>query len=154
MATPVPFTFNSRRYLRHGLLPQMVAFDAVVRLGSVTRAGEALCLAQSTVSGHLRKLGEALGVRLFTLRGKQLEPTDAARPLLAAAHEVFAALERCERELVNLRGDPPLGASRTGLPISRMGGPGNAHPPIAPLSRAHARPAHPQVEPGVAAPFR
>lgn len=152
MATPVPF--YSRRYLRHGMLPQLVGLDAVVRLGSVTRAGEALCMAQSTVSGHLRKLGEALGVRLFTMQGKQLVPTDAAQSLLTAAHEVFAALERCERELVDLRGDPPLGAPMTDLPIPRMSRSGNNHRPIALLSGAHARRVHSQDEPGAAAPFR
>jgi DNA-binding transcriptional LysR family regulator len=102
MTTPqVPS--HSRRYLRHGMLPQLVAFEAVVRLGSATRAAETLCMAQPTVSGHLRKLSEALGVRLFAMQGKHLVPTDAALALLGAAHEVFAALERCERVLVDLR---------------------------------------------------
>lgn len=95
----------SRRYLRHGMLPQLVAFEAVVRLGSVTRAGEALCMAQSTVSGHLRKLSEALGVRLFSSQNKRLVPTDAANSLLTATREVFAALERCEMDLLGLRED-------------------------------------------------
>jgi DNA-binding transcriptional ArsR family regulator len=97
----------SRRFLRHGMLPQIAAFEAVVRLGSATRAAEALCIAQPTLSGHLRKLSEALGVRLFDIRGKRLVPTDAARSLLEAAHEVFAALERCERALASQR--EPLG---------------------------------------------
>jgi DNA-binding transcriptional LysR family regulator len=96
----------SRRFLRHGMLPQLVAFEAVVRLGSATRAAEVLCLAQSTVSGHLRKLSEALGVRLFLLQGKQLVPTDAAQALIHTAEEVFAALGRCELTLVDLREDP------------------------------------------------
>lgn len=99
----------SRRYLRHGMLPQLAAFEAVVRLGSATRAAEALCSAQPTVSGHLRKLAEALGVRLFELQGKHLAPTAAALPVLQAVRDVFAALERCERELADLRnaaGDP------------------------------------------------
>ena len=34
-----------RRYLRHGLMPQLAAFDAVMRLGSVTRASEVLHMA-------------------------------------------------------------------------------------------------------------
>ncbi len=55
-----------RRYLRHGLMPQLAAFDAVMRLGSVTRASRALHMAQPTVSGHLRKLSDALGVRCST----------------------------------------------------------------------------------------
>ena len=92
-----------RRYLRHGMLPQLAAFEAVVRLGSATRAAEALCIAQPTLSGHLRKLGEALGVRLFEMQGKRLVPTAAARALLPAAQEVFAALECCERSLAGLR---------------------------------------------------
>ena len=93
--TPYP----SRRYLRHGMLPQLAAFEAVVRLGSATRAAEALCIAQPTLSGQLRKLSEALGVRLFDLRGKRLVPTEAAQTLLQAVGEVFATLERCERSM-------------------------------------------------------
>jgi DNA-binding transcriptional LysR family regulator len=85
------------------MLPQLAAFEAVVRLGSATRAAEALCIAQPTLSGHLRKLGEALGVRLFEMQGKRLVPTAAARAVLPAANEVFAALESCERVLADLR---------------------------------------------------
>ena len=92
------------RYLRHGMLPHLAAFEAVVRLGSATRAAEALCMAQPTLSGHLRKLSDALGVRLFDLRGRRLVPTDAARVLLAGTRDAFAALERCEQALAALRG--------------------------------------------------
>ena len=94
-----------RRYLRHGMLPQLAAFEAVVRMGNATRAAEALSMAQPTLSGHLRKLSEALDVRLFELQGKRLVPTDAALVLLLGAREVFAVFERCERELADLR--PP-----------------------------------------------
>ncbi|MBC7481144.1 MAG: LysR family transcriptional regulator [Rhizobacter sp.] len=102
--TTAPIPWHSRRYQRHGMLPQLVAFEAVVRLGSVTRAADALYMAQPTVSGHLRKLAEALGVRLFVMRGKHLVPTDAALALLTAANEVFDALDRCEQVLATLRG--------------------------------------------------
>lgn len=100
----------SRRYLRHGMLPQLAAFEAVVRLGSVTRAADSLCIAQPTLSGHLRKLAEALGIRLFETHGRRLMPTDAALVLLQGAREVFAAFERCERVLVNLRSHSRLDA--------------------------------------------
>ena len=86
-----------RRYFRHGTLPQLAAFEATVRLGSASRAAQALCIAQPTVSGHLKKLGEALDVSLFEIRGKRLVPTPAALAVLEATHEVSAALERCER---------------------------------------------------------
>ena len=104
-----------RRYLRHGMLPQLAAFEAVVRMGNATRAAEALCMAQPTLSGHLRKLSEALDVRLFELQGKRLVPTDAALVLLLGAREVFAVFERCERELADLRppdAQPPDGRRR------------------------------------------
>jgi DNA-binding transcriptional LysR family regulator len=93
----------ARRFLRHGMLPQLAAFEAVVRLGSATRAADALCIAQPTLSGHLRKLSEALGVQLFEQRGKRLEPTAAALLLLQTTDEVFDALDACERRLAALR---------------------------------------------------
>lgn len=104
MTTPLAIE-PLRRYLRHGTLPQLAAFEAVVRLGSATQAAHALCVAQPTISGHLRKLGDALGVRLFDLRGKRLVPTAAALALLEATHEVSAALSRCERTLGTYRQD-------------------------------------------------
>ena len=94
-----------RRYLRHGTLAQLATFEAVLRLGSATRAAEALCIAQPTLSGHLRKLGEAVGVPLFSMQGKHLAPTDAALVLLQTSHEIFAALERCELALAHCRRD-------------------------------------------------
>ena len=89
----------SRRFLRHGMLPQIAAFEAVVRIGNATRAAESLCMAQPTLSGHLRKLSDALGVRLFEQQGKRLVPTAQAQVLLQATHEVFGALQRCEQAL-------------------------------------------------------
>ena len=111
----------SRRFLRHGMLLQLAAFEGVMCLGSVTRAAEALCMAQPTLSGHLRKLSEALGVRLFEMQGKHLVPTEAALVLLQGAREVFAALEHCELALGALRpgaaiqADVDVGASAASL---------------------------------------
>ena len=95
-----------RRYLRHGTMPQLAAFDAVLRLGSVSRAADTLCLAQPTVSGHLRKLSETLGLALFEPQGRHLVPTPAALALQTAVEVVFEALARVEAELDALR--PPL----------------------------------------------
>ena len=114
MSTASPAPHLIRRYLRHGLLPQLAALEAVVRLGSCTRAAEALCIAQPTLSGHLRKLGDATGVRLFELHGKRLVPTDAGLVLLETALEVTHALARCEAALHDLRRvpDTPLASVR------------------------------------------
>ena len=114
MTTP-PGSPALRRYFRHGTLPQLAAFEATIRLGSASRAAQALCIAQPTLSGHLRKLGEALDVCLFEIRGKHLVPTAAALALLEATHEVSAALARCELALATLRRDAgasPPSASR------------------------------------------
>ena len=98
---------SMRRYQRHGMLPQLAALEAVVRLGSATHAAQALCIAQPTLSGHLRKLSEALDVRLFDMRGKRLVPTPAALVLLQGAQEVFTAFERCEQQLARCRDGTP-----------------------------------------------
>jgi DNA-binding transcriptional LysR family regulator len=92
-----------QRYLRHGIMPQLAAFHTVVRMGSVTRAAEEMCVAQPTLSGYLRKLSDTLGVPLFEMRGKRLEPTDAALVLLETVQHLYAALENCEQHLSQLR---------------------------------------------------
>ena len=92
----------SRSFLRHGTLPQLAAFEAVMRLGSVTGAADALCVAQPTLSGHLRKLADTLGMQLFTLEGRRMVPTAAARLLLQATQQVFEALAECEQQVGQL----------------------------------------------------
>lgn len=119
MTTPAREPSPSRRYVRHGMLPQLVAFEAVVRLGSATHAAQMLCMAQPTLSGHLRKLSAALGVRLFDMKGRRLVPTDAALVLLQAAGAVFAAFADCERLLAGFR----AGSHPSGMPQADTEGP-------------------------------
>ncbi|HVP08845.1 MAG TPA: LysR family transcriptional regulator [Burkholderiales bacterium] len=103
-----------RRYLRHGMLPQLMVFEAVARLGSVTRAGEELHLAQPTVSMQLRKLQDALGLRLIEWRGRRMELTDAGRELHRSCREVFAVFGALEDRLAAHRmGRPPAPASES-----------------------------------------
>ena len=49
-----------RRYLRHGMLPQLAVFESAARLGSFTRAAEALHLAQPTVSTQVSQRFETI----------------------------------------------------------------------------------------------
>ena len=97
-----------QRYLRHGIMPQLAAFHTVVRLGSVTRAADEMCVAQPTLSGYLRKLSDTLGVPLFEMRGKRLEPTDAARVLMETVQHLYDALESGEQQLSQLRANKGL----------------------------------------------
>lgn len=92
-----------RRYFRHGMFPQLMVFEAVARLGSVTRAAEELHLAQPTASTHIKKLSDALDLKLFEQRGRRLQPTAAGRELLATCDELIAALLRSESRLAGMR---------------------------------------------------
>ena len=88
-----------RRFFRHGLLPQLLVFEAVARLGSVTRAAEELHLAQPTVSLQLKKLAEALEVQLFEQRGRKLHLTGAGHALRDACEELVHCLLRADARL-------------------------------------------------------
>jgi DNA-binding transcriptional LysR family regulator len=93
----------ARRFFRHGLLPQLLVFEAVARLGSVTRAAEELHLAQPTVSLQLKKLAEALEVQLFEQRGRRLHLTGAGRALYESCAELTACLARTDEKLAPWR---------------------------------------------------
>jgi DNA-binding transcriptional LysR family regulator len=92
-----------RRYFRHGLLPQLFVFEAVARLGSVTRAAAELHLAQPTVSVQLKKLAEALEVRLFEPRGRELQLTPAGHSLREVCEELIGCFARAEERLAAWR---------------------------------------------------
>lgn len=93
-----------RRYLRHGTLPQLSVFEAVARLGSFTRAGEELYLAQPTVSVQVKKLSETIGAPLFEQVGKTVHLTEAGQVLSAGCEKIFGILEEVEDRLADLRG--------------------------------------------------
>ncbi len=86
-----------RRYFRHGMLPQLIAFEACIRHGSVTRAAEELSLAQPTVSCLIKKLSTTMGGALTQARDRRMEPTELGVEVLALCHEVIAALERFDQ---------------------------------------------------------
>jgi DNA-binding transcriptional LysR family regulator len=88
-----------RRYFRHGFFPQLIAFEACVRHGSVTRAAEELSLAQPTVSCLLRKLAETVGGPVLVTRARRMEPTPLGRELLALCDELFEAFDRLDERL-------------------------------------------------------
>lgn len=93
-----------RRYLRHGTLPQLRAFEASARLGSFTRAAEELHMAQATVSVQIKKLSETAGLALFEQVGKRIQLTEAGQRLYAGCGEMFRVLSDLERALTEMRG--------------------------------------------------
>ena len=85
-----------RPFFRHGLLPQLIAFEACFRLGGVTRASDELCLAQSTVSGLLSRLSETVGAPVVLAKGGRIEITREGREVATLCEEIFGSLERFE----------------------------------------------------------
>jgi LysR family transcriptional regulator, low CO2-responsive transcriptional regulator len=83
-----------RRYFRHGFFPQLVAFEACVRHGSVTRAAQELSLAQPTVSCLVRKLSETVGAPVLESRARRIEPTAMGMELLGLCEQLFDAVDR------------------------------------------------------------
>lgn len=92
-----------RRYLKHGTLPQLRAFEASARLGSLTRAAHELHLSQAAASVQIKKLSETIGLPLFEQVGNRLYLTEAGRRLYAGCIEVFRALSTLEERLGEMR---------------------------------------------------
>jgi DNA-binding transcriptional LysR family regulator len=92
-----------RRYLKHGTLPQLSAFEAVARHGNFTRAAEELHMAQPTVSVHIKKLSETVGLPLFAQNGRKADLTEAGQHLQQACTEIFAILTRTDAVFASLR---------------------------------------------------
>src|SRR5437763_15462271 len=84
-------------------LRQVEVFLAVVEEGGFSAAGERLALAQPAVSVAVRKLEQALGLRLLdrTRTGVRLTPDGAV--FLRRARGIVAQVAATERELAALR---------------------------------------------------
>jgi DNA-binding transcriptional LysR family regulator len=95
---------NIRRYLKHGILPQLRVFEASARLKSFARAAEELHLSQPTVSVQIKKLSETVGFPLFEQVGKRIYLTDAGQRVFAGCNDVFGALSSLEERLTEMRG--------------------------------------------------
>jgi LysR family transcriptional regulator, low CO2-responsive transcriptional regulator len=93
-----------RRYLKHGTLTQLRAFEASARLGSFTRAAQELFISQAAASVQIKKLTETVGLPLFEQVGKRFYLTDAGRTVYAGCDEVFRALSALEQALADMRG--------------------------------------------------
>jgi LysR family transcriptional regulator, low CO2-responsive transcriptional regulator len=83
---------------------QLRSFEAVARLGGVTKAALALHLTQPTVSTQLRELADALGVALLAPAGRGVQLTDAGRDLLAAVSRMFEHWREFEDTVADTQG--------------------------------------------------
>ncbi|NOX28077.1 MAG: LysR family transcriptional regulator [Gammaproteobacteria bacterium] len=90
--------------IRHTTFRQMQIFEAIVRLGSFTRAAEELFLTQPTVSSQIKKLTNVMGLPLLDQSGRSIKPTDAGNDLYQAIRQIFDCLSDLDTRLAGLKG--------------------------------------------------
>lgn len=90
------------RSLLAALAPRLVELAAVAREQHVTRAARTLGTPQPTLSRHIARLEDALGVELLARSGRQVRLTASGRALAAA---VERALDELDRGLQQVLGD-------------------------------------------------
>jgi DNA-binding transcriptional LysR family regulator len=90
--------------IRHTTFRQMQIFEAIVRLGSFTKAAEELFLTQPTVSTQFKKLSEALDLPLLDQSGRQLKPTEAGEVLYSTVRQIFNRLAELDTNIAELKG--------------------------------------------------
>jgi DNA-binding transcriptional LysR family regulator len=94
---------------------RLEVFLKVYQLKSFSKAGQALYLAQPTVSEHIRLLEEDLGLALFDRQGKEVLPTRAGQLLYQYANQLMTLRQDSLRAMEQFRdigiGDLLIGGS-------------------------------------------
>ena len=90
--------------IRHTTFRQMQIFEAIVRLGSFTRAAEELFLTQPTVSTQFKKLTGVMGLPLIDQSGRKLKATDAGEELYRTIRNIFDVLSELDTSIAGLQG--------------------------------------------------
>lgn len=105
----------------HSLPPlnALRAFEATVRLGSVTAAADELHVTHGAVSRQLQVLEAALGQPLLVKAGRHLQPTAAGRQLHHSASLAFGQLRQAWAELQPRPADGPLVLGCPGSVLAR-----------------------------------
>jgi LysR family transcriptional regulator, nitrogen assimilation regulatory protein len=89
-------------------------FVQIAELGSVTAAAKRLRVAQPSLTRHLHKLEDDLGVALFVRAHRGVELTAAGRSLLERSARILGDVDRVSREL-RLEGNEPSGKVVLGI---------------------------------------
>ena len=97
--------------MRRETMADLVAFLAVARERSFTRAAAQLGVSPSALSHTIRKLEERLGVRLLTRTSRSVSPTEAGERLLQRVGPHFDEVDLELKGLSELR-DRPSGTVR------------------------------------------
>ncbi len=89
----------------HFTLQQIRLFEAVTRLGSVTRAAEALHLTQPAVSIQIKRLESQVGLSLFEHVGRRIYPTRAGKAVYAASRDILDRVGALKDEVAEMQGE-------------------------------------------------
>ena len=89
---------------RHLTFRQLETFATVARLGSFSRAAEALHLTPPAVSIQVRQITESIGLPLFEQSGREIRLTAAGQELLRTARELDDSWNRFESAVDALKG--------------------------------------------------
>lgn len=98
-------------------IKQLKYFIAIAEEGSLSAASARLHVAQPSLSQHVIKIEQELGVQLLDRSPRGIVLTQSGQILLKHAREICASMEVC-RESVRQSGGVPHGAVSIGLPSS------------------------------------
>jgi LysR family glycine cleavage system transcriptional activator len=84
------------------------AFEAVSRLGSISKAADELCVSQGAVSQQIRNLENYLARELFDRHGNALELSEAGRYLTPIVHDALLAIAEAVGEVSRVMDDSRL----------------------------------------------
>jgi DNA-binding transcriptional LysR family regulator len=87
-----------RYYYKGNRHKQLRAFVSIVKLGTLTRAAEALFLSQPTVTLQLQALERELGVPLLERRRRRINLTDAGEALYELARPLIEGWDNLDRD--------------------------------------------------------
>jgi len=94
----VPPAEAGRYYYKGNRLKQMRAFVTTVKLGTLSRAAEALYLSQPSISLQLQALERELGVELLHRSRRRINLTDAGEALYELARPLVEGWENLDRQ--------------------------------------------------------
>ena len=89
---------KGRYYYKGNRLKQLRAFVATVKLGTLSRAAEALYLSQPSISLQLQALERELGVQLLHRSRRRINLTEAGEVLYELARPLIEGWERLDRD--------------------------------------------------------
>ena len=84
---------------------RLEVFCKVIELQSFTKAADAVCLTQPTVSEHIRVLEEDLGEKLIDRLGREVLPTPAGKILLRYARDIIKLRDEAIQALRKFKGE-------------------------------------------------